>query len=314
MQSPVWVRGRVPNGYWNKRANRMNYMVWLRRKLGFTKRTDWYKLNRQHFLDHHGGGLLATAYRHSPHFALRDYMPNSEWLPWQMGKVPQGYWKNPKHRRAYMTWMGKQLRFKKNADWYRLSKRDFNRYGGEGLLANYYRNSPIDALRDFKPKVVWQEWRFAEAPQRFWHDPRNRARYMAWLGKQLKFRTADDWCHVTRRDFLDHHGSALLQSGWSPLELLRETYPDEDWHEWHFVRVPNGFWKSPRNRNTYFRWLGESYCGFTSLGEWQTLTRQDVRDTGGGTLLSVHYQNSMRKLRAAAVRSGGSQRRTRRVA
>ncbi|MEM9417785.1 MAG: hypothetical protein AAGA25_01860 [Planctomycetota bacterium] len=303
MQPPVWVRSRVPNGYWDKRTHRMNYMVWLRRKLRFNKRTDWYRLNRQHFLDNHGGGLLATIYKHSPYEALRDYAPNSTWLPWLMTKVPQGYWKDPKHRRAYMTWLSKQLKFKKNTDWYRLSKRDFNRYGGEGLLANYYRNSPINALREFKPNVNWQEWRFAEAPQRFWQDSDNRGRYMHWLSKQLRYRTPDDWCDITRRDFQQHHGSALLQAGWSPIELIRETFPEYDCHEWHFVRVPNGFWSKPRNRNAYFCWLGESYCGFTSADEWQHLTREDVRDTGGGSLLSVHYHNSMRKLRAAAARA-----------
>lgn len=304
MNSPVWVRGRVPNGYWDDRKHRMNYMVWLRKRLGFAKRTDWYQLTRQDFMDHHGGGLLATAYRHSPIVAVRDYAPSSEWLPWKMAKVPQGYWKDPHNRRAFLVWMGQQLRCNKNEDWYTLSKRDFRKHGGEGLLANYYRNSPIDALREFKPRMNWQEWRFVEAPQRFWHDPANRLRYMDWLGKQLNFRGrgSDDWCHVTRRDFINHHGSALLQSGWSPLQLLREAYPGQDWREWHFTRVPNGFWKSPRNRKAYLHWLGASYCEFTRESDWQTLTRDDVRDTGGGTLLSVHYHNSMTRLRSAATR------------
>ena len=157
-------------------------------------------------------------------------------------------------------------------------------------------------------RVVWLDWWSMEG------TAKGFSLVECESGEMLKFRTADDWCHVTRRDFLDHHGGALLPSGWSPLELLRETYPEEDWHEWHFVRVPNGFWNSPKNRRAYFRWLGESYCGFTHPDQWLTITRQDVRDTGGGSLLSVHYQNSMTKFHAAALRSLGSKTRRRRVA
>lgn len=303
MQTPIWVRGRVPNGYWDVRANRMRYMVWLRKKLGYTKANDWYQLNRQHFLDNDGGGLLATSFKHSPLAALRDYAPHTDWKPWLMSKVPQRFWKDPANRRAYMTWLGKKLRFKKNTDWYKLTKDHFHQNGGDGLLANYYKNSPILAVRDFKPKVAWDEWLFVEAPQRFWHDPVNRGRYMKWLGKTLGYKTADDWCWVKRSDFIKNAGSALLQSGWSPLQLLREAYPDEVWFEWHFYRVPNGFWNKRANRRAYMQWLGQEYCGFTKTTDWAELTREDVRDTGGGTLLTHYFKNSMRRFRAEAARA-----------
>jgi len=289
-------------------------MVWLRKQLGYRKATDWYKLNRQHFLDNAGGGLLATSYNHSPITALRDYAPQTEWIPWLMTKVPQRFWKDPANRRAYMTWLGKKLKFRKKEDWYKLTKHHFHRHGGDGLLANYYQNSPLMAVSEFKPKVIWTEWLFAEAPQRFWHKKANRARYMAWLGKRLKYRTADDWCWVKRSDFIKNSGSALLQSGWSPLELLRETYPNETWHEWHFYRVPNGFWKKRDNRLAYLRWLGKTYCGFYKAEDWLELTREDVRDTGGGSLLTHHYSNSMRKFRAEAMRMHGSSKSRHRAA
>jgi hypothetical protein len=55
----VWENGRVPNGFWRIRANRVRYMNWLGKRLGFKTTTDWYRLTRQAFLDHYGGGLLA---------------------------------------------------------------------------------------------------------------------------------------------------------------------------------------------------------------------------------------------------------------
>ncbi len=303
MNQPIWTRGRVPNGYWSTRANRVRYMVWLRKRVGFRKTDDWYRLTRRHFLENHGGGLLATVYQHSPIVALRDYAPDVDWLPWRMSKVPQGYWRDPRNRKRYLTCLGQTLGFKRNADWYQLSKAHFLNNDGDGLLANYFRNSPIDAVREHKPNVVWNEWLFAEASQRFWYSKDNRASYLAWLGKRLRYRTPADWRKVKRRDFIRNHGSSLLQLGYSPLQLLREAYPKEPWHEWEFYRVPNGFWKASKNRTAYLRWLGKTHMGFRKPGDWERITRQDVRGSGGGTLLSEHFGNSMTRFRTAAARA-----------
>lgn len=292
MQRFPWVRGRVPNSYWSRRVNRVRYMVWLGNRLRFTRKTDWYGLTRQHFLDHCGGGLLATAFNHSPLAALRDYAPRYDWKPWLLTKTPQRYWADPENRRIYMRWLGQQLGYKKPSDWYALRKHHFVTHHGEGMLSNYHRNSPIDAVKELFPKTKWKEWLFHEVPQGFWRRAENRHRYLTWLRGRLRIRETEDWYRLTRAKLSKYRGATLLQNGYSPLKLLREHMPDHDWEPWRFERVPNGFWHSRSNRAWFLAWLGD-YFGFDHLNDWSELTRQDIRDAGGGTLLTHHYGNSL---------------------
>lgn len=294
MDRPVWVRGRVPNGYWSTRANRAKYMAWLGRRLRYRKPDDWYGLTRQAFLKNCGGGLLATVYNHSPYQAIRDYLPAYDWMPWLFPSTPQAYWKDPRNRRRYMTWLGGQLGFKRTSDWYGLTQQHFRDHGGNGLLAMYYANSPCRALKEFKPRVNWCEWLLPATSQGYWRKKENRLLYMAWLGKQLGYRKPEDWYQVTRRDFYDHGGGAMLNAcrDGSPRSALAEYLPDYDWQAWLFYRVPNGFWRRRANRKRYIRWLGQE-LGYRRKTDWYELTRDDVRSTGGGTLLSHYYRGSM---------------------
>ncbi|QDU33398.1 hypothetical protein KS4_14440 [Poriferisphaera corsica] len=301
MNQPIWVTGRVPNGYWSTRSNRAQYMKWLGKKLRVRSNKQWYKLSRKHFQDNYGGGLLATIYKDSPLAALQDYMPREKWIPWMFSRTPQAYWRNPKNRRAYMKWLGKELGYTKMSDWYALSQQDFRDHGGNGLLANYYRNSPVDAVREYMPTRNWNEWQFHATPQRFWQVKRNRARYMEWLGKQLKIRKPEDWYRVTRKDFYDHDGAVFLKNfrDSSPQEALRESLPKYQWKPWLFTRVPNGYWKSPKNRVAYVKWLGKM-LGCTKNADWYVLTREDVKASGGGAMLSMYYNNSVLSMLKAA--------------
>lgn len=294
MKQPTWVRGRVPNGYWSTRPNRLKYLKWLGQRLRYRRLEDWYDLTRRSLLDNYGGGLLATVYNHSTIEALRDLKPNHDWKPWLMKSTPQGYWRDPKNRRAFMKYLGGKLGFTRPEHWYALSQGDFHAHGGGGVLGMYYRNSPIDAVREFLPNFEWQEWKFVATPQGFWKKRECRKRYMDFLAKQLGVRKPSDWYSVTRRDFYENAGGALLHQipGHSPLAALREYLPDEDWLEWRFARVPNGFWKERKNRHRFIDFLGDE-LGYRKTKDWYGLTRAKVRKHGGAALLSMHYHNSL---------------------
>ena len=193
-----------------------------------------------------------------------------------------------------MTWLGKQLGYTKINDWYGLTQQHFRDHGGNGLLANYYRNSPVDAVREFKPSRKWNEWQFHATPQRFWRKKVNRIRYMDWLAKELKIRRPEDWYRVTRKDFYEHDGAVFLKNyrESSPQEALREYMSKYKWCPWLFTRVPNGYWEEPKNQIVYIKWLG-STLGYKKQADWYQLTREDVKASGGGALLSMYFNNSI---------------------
>lgn len=297
MAAPIWLSGRVPNGYWRLRSNRLKYLHWLGDRLGFATRSDWYGLTRQSFSKNAGGGLLATIYKDSPLAALRDLHPNYDWKPWLMASTPQRYWRNKSNRIKYLHWLGKKLGFTKPEDWYGLSGTHFKEYAGGGLLHNIYRGSVLPALRELHPNYDWKPWLMETAPQGFWIDRKNRQEFVIWLGKQLKYRKPEDWYDITSDDFIRHGGMTMLMTwaGNSPTRAVIENLPEGSWQPWRFSRVPRGYWKKLENRKVFMRALGQS-LNFKSNDDWRKLSGEQVRAFGGGALLSVFYNNSLTKM------------------
>jgi len=231
-----WLSGRVPDGYWSRAANRRRYMDWLGKKCGFQTSEDWHHITKRTFYKNRGGGLLANYYRDSPFAAMREYKPRCEWKPWLFRSVPQGFWQSAGNRRAYMDWLGKELKCKQTSDWYRITKEDFYSHCGGGLLANYYGDSPLAALKEYRPSYPWKAWLLTSAPQRYWKRRAHRREYMEWLGKQLRVRRPEDWYKLTRKDFVRHGGGGLLVMYFaaSPLKALQEYLPAYKWDSSRF--------------------------------------------------------------------------------
>lgn len=228
---PVWVKGKVPAGFWDNPTHRRKYIRWLGATLGFAKRTDWYQLSKQDFHANYGGGLLANYYGDSPQRALLELYPKYAWKCWLFRSTPQGYWQNPEHRMEYMDWLGKKLGYKTDEDWYQITRADFHTNHGGGLLANYYRDSVFEAIKEYRPDVKWDSWLFKTVPQGFWLEKENRLSYLKWLGKKLGFRRTNDWYRLTREDFSRNNGEGLFITHYngSRMRVLQELKPDHKW-------------------------------------------------------------------------------------
>jgi hypothetical protein len=47
--------------------------------------------------------------------------PDYEWLPWKFTFTPKGFWSDQQNQRAFIDWVGKQLKYKNKEDWYNIS-------------------------------------------------------------------------------------------------------------------------------------------------------------------------------------------------
>ncbi|MGA2620744.1 MAG: hypothetical protein ABSF26_24230 [Thermoguttaceae bacterium] len=202
---------------------------------------------------------------------------------WVHNRVPKGFWSDPHHRRDFLLWIGKKLRFRYMRDWYKLS---FPRRGRFPYGPRYFwRGSPIEAVAECFPEYDWKEWLFVHAPNRFWLSRANCSTYMDWLADRLGYRQPDDWYRVTQDDFLRNAGNGLVKKyGSSPSAAVMDLIPSGEWHEWEFKQVPKRFWAAPENRQRYFRWLGRE-LGFRRPGDWRRISCGDVKSHCGTTLL-----------------------------
>jgi hypothetical protein len=203
---------------------------------------------------------------------------------WLDGRVPNGYWDQPAHRRRYLRWLGQQLGVRHRQDWYQITTDDFKKHAGGGLL-HHWSDSAIRAVQDIYRDYDWKEWMFQTAPRRFWHDVRNHRLFMEWLEKRLGIREPSDWYRVTNQDFREHGGGAFLLHYDSTVSAAIMSYlPDYDWKEWMFEKTPKGFWEQRKNRRRYLEWLGEK-LGYQSWDDWHAVTTSDFTDNYGNQFL-----------------------------
>ena len=70
-----------------------------------------------------------------PFLGLKAAYPNYDWLPWMFENVPVGFWEEKSNRRWYLSWLGRQLRFKSVEQWNDLSAIQLRAHHGNGLIA-----------------------------------------------------------------------------------------------------------------------------------------------------------------------------------
>ena len=94
-----------------------------------------------------------------------------------------------------MVWLQNQLGFKKFEDWYCITRKDFLKNKGSGLLLKY-GNSPSKTIQSIFPEHNWLAWKFRKVPDGFWISNDNAIIFMNWLSKELKINSLDDWYHI----------------------------------------------------------------------------------------------------------------------
>jgi len=133
-----WEMSGTQKSFYEKKKNRIEAITWLVQKIGKDPRDMIYEDFRSNRLS----GLILNYYNGSPYDALRE--AGYRMHPWEMLKAPNGLYHSKKNRIKAVTCLVKKLR-KKASD---MTQNDFRSNRLCGLLANYYNDSPYEALRE----------------------------------------------------------------------------------------------------------------------------------------------------------------------
>lgn len=144
----------VAPGHWQEASNRRQYMEWLGNKLGYTTWEDWYQIDSNSFLHHHGSGLLLHSFNNSPSAAVVDSFPEHKWVRFMFRVVPHGHWEEKANQRRYLDWLGTHLGFSSWEDWYKIDNVSFLKNHGAGFLKKF-GNSPRAAVTAVYPEHSW---------------------------------------------------------------------------------------------------------------------------------------------------------------
>jgi len=114
-------------------------------------------------------------------------------------RVPKGFWKDFGNHKLYIMRLGKILGYSKPEDWYKVKHSDFKNNGGAGLLANYYGDSPYNALKTIISDYDFKPWLFKDGPKNLWKNKHNQKDYIDWLAVQLKYKKREDWYKIDKK-------------------------------------------------------------------------------------------------------------------
>tara|TARA_B100000424_G_scaffold232127_1_gene194730 strand:+ start:235 stop:1836 length:1602 start_codon:yes stop_codon:yes gene_type:complete len=288
-----WKFTSACNNYWDDKENHKIYADWLGKKLGYKTKEDWYKITKKIVYNNYGGGLLNGYYNNTPSKFIQNIFTEYKWLLWKFTQTNRKYWKEKENHKIYAIWLGEELGFKTMEDWYKITGKDFhNNYGG-GLLASYYKDSPLTFVTSVFPDINWLPWKFAYTPTIYWKEKENHKLYADWLGEELGFKTMEDWYKITGKVFHNNYGGGLLGNYYkdSPLKFIQSVFPDIDWLPWKFIQTPHCYWKEKENHKLYADWLEEE-LGFKTMEDWYKIIKGDFEYNNGCGLLYGYYNNS----------------------
>jgi hypothetical protein len=284
---------QVVRGTWDRIENHKIFIDWLFKKLECRSEEDFYKLTKQIFVDNYGHGLLKNKYNSSPYLLLTSLYPNYNWLPWLFRQTPDIIWEDFKYHKIYAKWLGEILEYTNPEDWYGISKTDFIKNKGFGLLQGHYDSSFRKFLKKIFPEYEWLEWRFTQTAKGYFDTFDNHTKFVEYLKQKLNYKTNKDWYKLSSELIHKYGGGGLIYTHYqnSVYKFLTKLIPDYKFLPWKFKCSYRGLWENIETHKDYANWL-YTELGYTSMDDWYKTCKSNIENNYGGGLLTLYYQNS----------------------
>eukprot|EP01128_Nolandella_sp_AFSM9_P008126 TRINITY_DN4682_c0_g1_i1.p1 TRINITY_DN4682_c0_g1~~TRINITY_DN4682_c0_g1_i1.p1 ORF type:complete len:585 (-),score=94.63 TRINITY_DN4682_c0_g1_i1:175-1866(-) len=313
-----WLFPKVPTGWWQEEDNQRRYLLWLlevERKIRVNPNQQDYEGGNLEALEdpqlielasiparvvktERRGSYILTLYS-SYKAALSHLFPKITWHSWLFANLSPDFWDSVDNQRDYLIWLQRKLGFQSEDDWYKLQSYHFIENQGFSLLYRERGGSPVSVLSHVFPQVKWLEWKFAKTPKGFWEAKENQVRYMDWLYKELSLSSLEDWYNVKLKDFISHHGRALLLLfNHSPYKLLSSVYSTVEWKAHLFHSLPQDVWRDEEAVRDFLEYASEQLLiekpqdwYRVSLSQLSKLGGKQIIQKNGGlsSLLPTHY-------------------------
>lgn len=254
--------------------------------------SDWYQISNK-MIQQHGGTPMLNYHSESSQAAIMFAFDDHDWLPWKFANRRRDLFDDLKVARSFLEWVGSQLNIADLSGWYRVSPRDVSRIGGKhGIWGRKkkYQSLP-DLLKAAFPEHQWREWEFDRLPPTWWDDLDHQRAYFDALASDLfgtSARNLSQWYAVARKDLSAKRFPILLSNRYqgSLFAVLKNLYPNHEWHEWKFSQVAAGYWALQQNQRDFLQWAG-SQMGIDprSSQSWLSVDADKLRELGGSSLL-----------------------------
>ncbi len=268
-----WQLSRVPDGYWDNPENVREAVEWLVEEMA-KKGKKIEEITQQDFEDM-GLGTLVVKYKKAE--LLRMVKPDLK--PWQLIRVPEGYWDDLKYVKEAVEWLVEEMA-KEDRSIEEITTQDFEDMGLGTLITKYKK---AELLRMVKPDL--KPWDLSQVSKGCCEDPKNMKEAIEWLVVEMvkKGKKIEE---ITTKDFIDM-GLGRLLNIHKIYDLLKMVKPDLK--PWQLKNVPSGYWNNREYVKGAVEWLVEEMAKKGKSIE--EITTKDFIDIGFGTLI-IKYKKA----------------------
>ena len=218
------------SGYWDNEENVIQFLKELKLKLNFKTPDDWNKLTKKHIQLYGGSSRIFKNYSilQLKCLACPEGKEN-----FKSSNKPSGYWNNKENINKFIDHLKVKLNLKTPEDWQRLSKRQIQFFGGEGLISkipihsiiqNYSKlnNHDENNFPSSKHKRSSQRWLFLQVQKLFPDDEIVEDYFHPEISRESGFSVQFDVFLIHKNIALEYHGKQHYEDipyGFAPIEM-----------------------------------------------------------------------------------------------
>lgn len=282
----------MPRGLWDNVQIQNDFVHHLARELKVNRMEDWYQVSQAQICQSGGSGLLLR-YQMSPSKMITSLLPE---YPWNMEKFTRkitGKWDNMQLQRNFLLEIGKRLNITKMEDWYEITQLQIIEKGGGGLLQRH-RTSISRMITTVFSEHEWRLDMFIRAPKGLRNDSQGWRESLDSLGRRIGIKQMEDWYNVSLAQIREGDEALLTRYRNSPSKMLTSLLPEHKWDLRRFTSKPRGTWDI-ESQKIFMNQLAKK-IDVTQMEQWYQVSAAQIREHGGGGLLSGRYSNSPPKM------------------
>jgi hypothetical protein len=141
-------------------------------------------------------------------------------------------WTNRQNERNFLDWLGQQLGFKEQQDWYKITQKQIELRGGYTLLKKY-GTSLSKLVMSIYTEFQWDSTRFStvsKLPTGYWDKKENRVALIKELTEKLHIEDLNDWYRISKAQIYEVHKYMAVFKKVGLEKLLQETFPNHKWN------------------------------------------------------------------------------------
>eukprot|EP00026_Physarum_polycephalum_P001929 Phypoly_transcript_01932.p1 GENE.Phypoly_transcript_01932~~Phypoly_transcript_01932.p1 ORF type:complete len:927 (+),score=132.48 Phypoly_transcript_01932:220-3000(+) len=184
--------------------------------------------------------------------------------------------------------------------WYSISRTTVLNTKGGSTILSYYHGSLVRALQDQYPNIGLEAHRFSKCPQSYWDQLSNRRKFLNLFARKMKFDPLmhDNWYSYSYRHIINEKGGLSLVGRYngSYSKMVIDIYPDVEFNEQRFIKLPKSYWEDKAKRKMYF----DSYAatrGFDPLvmDHWYKVHVNAFKKSRSGSSILSFYGDSLQE-------------------